>query len=168
MAVTISSSAMERSRCAVMVWKVDPAPSVCSFLHDLEGALRQVPRLSGGPDPRPGLLQRILRVPDFNPNLLFQLLAAQFGLPVFQLRAVLVGLGHPIAYRDIETQSDVVVRRGIVEGIRRALPRNPSARSKYSGWEGCRSDSAARPIPILHRSRPGPATATVHCAPLSR
>ena len=143
-------------------------PERLLLLHDLEGPLRQVPCLAGGPDPRSGLLQSILRIPDFNPDLLFQLLPAQFGLPVFQLGAVLVGLGHAIAQRDIQIQPDVVVRRGIVEGILPALPRNPSARWKYSASEGCRSDSAAPPVPIRHRSRPAPATATVHCARLSR
>src|SRR6185369_9540253 len=77
------------------------------LLHDLEGTLRQVPRLARGLDPGSGLLQSILRVPDLNPNLLFQLLAAQFRLPVFQLRAVLVRFRYTIAYWDIKAQSDV-------------------------------------------------------------
>ena len=55
------------------------------LLHDLKRTLRQVPRFSGGPNPRPGLLQRILRVPHLDPDLFSQLLPAQFGLPVFKL-----------------------------------------------------------------------------------
>ena len=97
--------ASARSRCAVSVWKLDPAPRVLFFLHDVEGALRQIAGLAGRLHPRAGLLQRILRVADFDANLLLQLLQAQFGLAIFEFGAILIGLGDSIAKRDVQVQA---------------------------------------------------------------
>ena len=101
-----------------MVWIGRSGAQRLLFLRDFEGALRQVARLSRRLHPRGRLLQRIFRVADFDANLLSQFFTAQFGLPIFQFGTVLIRLCHPVANRNIQIESDVVIRSGVVERIR--------------------------------------------------
>ena len=72
---------------------------------------------TAGSDARARLLQSILRIANFDANLLFQLFFAQSRLAILQFRAVLIGFRDSIAKRDIEIKPDEIIGRRIVEGI---------------------------------------------------
>src|SRR6185503_11690504 len=90
---------------------------VAFLLHDLKSALCQVTRFAGSTYPSAGLLQCILCISDFDADLFLQLFAAQFCLPVLEFGSKLVRLSDAVSNRNIQTQSNVVIRRRIVESI---------------------------------------------------
>ena len=119
-AFTRSSSATARSRCAVNVWKLEPAPNVCSFCMMLNVLSARSRACFAALRPYPALLQSVLRVAYFDANLLLKLLQAQLGLTILQLRAILVCLGHPISNRKRQVKTHEIVWGRIVEGIRKS------------------------------------------------
>ncbi len=94
-----------------------PGSQLLLLLHDAEGLLRQVTGFAGGLDARAALLKRVLRVADLDADSLAKLLCAKFSLPRLQLGTILVGLRDAVANRDAERDADVIIRRGVVEGI---------------------------------------------------
>ena len=75
------------------------------LLHDVKRLVCQIARFFRCLHPGAALLKRILRVAYFDANLFLQLLQAQLGLTVLQLRTILVRLGDPITNRE-ESGSD--------------------------------------------------------------
>ena len=64
-----------------------------------------------------GLFQSVLGVADFDSDLLSQLFAPKFSLPVFEFRSVLIGLRHSIPDGNIQTESDIVIRGRVIECV---------------------------------------------------
>ena len=90
------------------------------FLHDLERALRQIPRLCAAATRAPVCSSAYCAFRTSMRICFLNCSDSQFGLPVFQLRAVLIRLGHAVSYRDVYVQTNVVIRRRIIECILKA------------------------------------------------
>src|SRR5271166_3227693 len=95
---------------------------VLLLLHDGEGLLGEISGLARGLHTGAALLQRVFRVPHLDTDLLLELLLAKFRLAILQLRAVLIGLGDTIANRNIEVQSDKVIRGRAVVRVFEGTP----------------------------------------------
>ena len=155
------AQATARSRCAVSVWKLDPAPRSCSFFVIVNVLLARSRAFLRGLHARAALLQRILRVAYLDADLLLQLLLAEFCLAIFQLGTILVGLGDAIANRNVEVQSHEVVGRSTVVGVFESAPEIRRQNGTCSVRPGS-SDSTRPPVPCLRRSQPRRAAAAGH------
>ena len=96
---------------------VDPAPRSCSFFMISNVRCARSRALRAASTRAAGCSQRILRVAYFDADLFLQLLACATrpgGIPVRN------GTGRPcdaVPDRNVQVESDVIVRRRVVEGI---------------------------------------------------
>ncbi len=120
----------ERSRWAVMVWKLDPEPRSCSFFVISKVRCARSRALRAASTRARGLLQRILRVANLDANLFFQLLMRSSACRYSSSERYWSALATRLRNGNVQTQPDVVVGRGIVEGILPGLPQNRWARRR--------------------------------------
>ena len=91
------------------------------LLLGIERLVAQVNRSLRGRDARPVLCHRELRVADFDPDLVFQLLQPHLRLAIFQFRPDLGSLGYAVAQRDGQTQANSFIgSTGIDQLVQRA------------------------------------------------
>ncbi len=97
------------------------------LLHDIECALCEVACLLGGAHAAGALFKRIACVAHFNDDVLLQLFSVHLRLAVLELGAVLVGLGHAIAQRHLELETNLVLGRRVVQRVLEsaAVPTGP-------------------------------------------
>src|SRR6185503_2230543 len=88
------------------------------LLHYIQCSLGKIASLARGAHTANSLLQRKTSIAYFNANPLFEFLEINLRLPVFELGAILVGLGNSITQRNLKLKTDLVLRRRVVERVR--------------------------------------------------
>src|SRR5438270_680039 len=92
-------------------------PQRILFLLGVERFRRQLAAFVGGGDAGAILLQRKLGVADVNANLVLELLKAQLGLAIFQLRAHMISLRRSITDGDAHGDAGAFIGRRAVKQI---------------------------------------------------